>query len=198
MDNTDIRGVGIFSDDIRISYRWEVGANFLLGNVTGAGGGEFEDVDEKTLVGITGIVGQHAVVDVLLGTFALVAGSEETTSGIGIQTGFEAGGLGIVVDIVDDDSPISVDVTGAFGHTVNDVGWAEITFGSDPMAGIIGRFALRSAGVVIVVESIFLVFGDVFDEIIGGLVGDIGVFLVEEVILRNSVLDFVLGIIFVF
>ncbi len=42
-----------------------------LGNMARASRGEFEDVDEQALVGVTGVIGQHPLVDVLLSTLAL-------------------------------------------------------------------------------------------------------------------------------
>ena len=40
----------------------------LGGDVTGAGTGELVGVDEESSVGITGVQGEHPVVDILLGT----------------------------------------------------------------------------------------------------------------------------------
>ena len=88
-----------------------------LGNMARASRGEFEDVDEQALVGVTGVIGQHPLVDVLLSTLALVAGSQKTASRVRRQTSLQPGGLSVVMSI-DNDPPVSVDIPGSLGHGI--------------------------------------------------------------------------------
>ncbi len=65
----------------------------MLRHMARAGRSKLEDVNENSLVGVTGVEGQHPVVDVLLGALGLVARSEESASRIRIETGLEPGRL---------------------------------------------------------------------------------------------------------
>lgn len=171
-----------------------------------AGGGEFVGVDEETSIGIARVDGHHAVVDVFLGALAVVTRGEETASGVGGEAGLEAGGLGVVVvavavlfgDVLEDDAPVAFDVDGAADLGVVDGGGAEVALGSGPVAEIEGGGALGGAGVVRVVESRFLVGADVLDEVVGGLLGNVGVFFEENGILRDLVGDLVVGVFGIF
>merc|ERR1739844_633168 len=87
-------------------------------DVTGAGTGELVGVDEESSVGITGVQGEHPVVDVLLGTLGLVAGGQQSAGAVGEQTGLQSGGLGVVVvpiavalrDVLEDDPPVTLHI----------------------------------------------------------------------------------------
>jgi len=119
---------------------------FGLGRkVAGASAGKLVGVNEESSVWVTGIDREHPVVDILLGALGLVAGGKETTSGVGEETGLEAGGLGVVVmavsvtvgDVLEDDSPVALDVDGTGDLGVIHIGWAEVSLGSDPVGGVI-------------------------------------------------------------
>jgi len=117
----------------------------LGGKVAGASAGKLVGVNEESSVWVTGIDREHPVVDILLGALGLVAGGKETASGIGEETGLEAGGLGVVVmavsvtvrDVLEDDSPVALDVDGTGDLGVIHIGWAEVSLGSDPVGGVI-------------------------------------------------------------
>lgn len=49
--------------------------------------GEFVGVNEESSVRITGINREHPVVDILLGALAVITGSNESTGGVGEETG---------------------------------------------------------------------------------------------------------------
>ena len=49
----------------------------LLWNMTRASRWEFEDINEQSFVGITGVVSKHSVVDKFLGTLALIAWGQQ-------------------------------------------------------------------------------------------------------------------------
>lgn len=182
------------------------GGGGLLGDVAGAGRGELVGIDEESSVGITGIDRHHPVVDVLLGALALVAGGEETAGGVGGLAGFQSGSLGVVVvtvavilgDMLEDDSPVSLNIDGPADLGVVDVGRTKVTLRSDPVGGVVGRGTLGGSGVVVVVEALLLVLGDVLHQVVGGLVGNVGVLLQEDGILADLVGDLVLGIFGIF
>jgi len=117
----------------------------LGGKVARAGAWKFVGVNEESSVRVTGIDREHSVVDILLGALGLVAGGEETAGGIGEETGLKAGGLGVVVmavsvtvrDVLEDDSPVALDVDGTGDLGVIHIGWAEVSLGSDPVGGVI-------------------------------------------------------------
>ena len=90
-------------------------------DVTGAGTGELVGVDEESSVWITGVQGEHPVVDKLLGTLGLVARSQQPAGAVREETGLQPGGLGVVVvtvaialrDVLQDDPPVTLDVDGS-------------------------------------------------------------------------------------
>lgn len=139
--------------------------------MTGTGRGEFVGVDEESSVRIAGIDGNHSVVDVFLGTFGVITRGQKSTSGVGSAASFQSSGLGVVVVsvsvflgyVLEDDSPVSFDVNGSGDFSVIDVRRTQITFGSDPVSGVVRRVSFGSSGVVSVIEGIFLIFSDVFD-----------------------------------
>lgn len=175
-------------------------------NVAGAGRWELVGINEESSVRVARVNGDHSVVNVFLGTFALVAGGKETAGGVWGLAGLQAGGLGVVVvtvtvffgDVLEDDSPVSFDVNGATDLGVVDVGWAKVTLRADPVRRIVGRWSLGSSGVVRVVEGVLLILGDVFNQVVSGLIRHVGVLLQEDWILADLVGDFVLGIFRVF
>jgi len=118
----------------------------LLRDMTRAGTGELEGVNEESSVEITGVKGEHAVEDILLGTLALIAGSKKSAGRIRVLTGFQTSGLCIVVmsisitfcNILKNDSPFSLNIGSPSDLTVGHVTGAEITFRSNPVGGVIG------------------------------------------------------------
>ena len=171
----------------------------LLGDMARASRGELVRVNEESTVGIAGVEGQHPVVDVLLGALGLVAGGEKAAGRVRGLAGLEPGSLGVVVvtiavvlgDVLEDNAPISLNVDSPLDLGVVDMGGAEVALGSDPVAGIIGGGALGSTSVVVVVEGVLLVGGDVLDEVVGRLVGDVAVLLQEDRVLADLVGDVV-------
>ena len=89
-----------------------------LGDVAGAGTGQLVGVDEESSVGITGVEGEHSVVDVLLGVLGLVAGGQQSAGAVREQAGLQSGGLGVVVvtvavtlgDVLEDDPPVTLNI----------------------------------------------------------------------------------------
>lgn len=148
-----------------------------------AGRRQLEGVDEQTLVGVTRIEGEHPVVDVLLDALALVARGQGAASGFGEQAALNALGLGVVSDVLDNNAPFAVDVLGAEGAGVLDVARADEAFAANPVA-LVELFAVVER----VVELLFLDLGDTVNEVVGGLVGNIGVLLQDERVVVDGVL----------
>ena len=174
----------------------------MLRQVTRTRRRELEDVDEDALVWIAGVEGQHPVVDVLLGALGLVTRSQEPASRVGGPASLQPGGLGVVVlsvtvllgDVLQDDSPEAFDVYGAADLGVVDVRGAQVALGSDPVGGVIGRGSLGGSGVVAIVERVLLVLGDVLDQVVGALIGHVGVLLQEDGVVTDLGGDLVLGV----
>jgi len=175
---------------------WYVGnERHLLRNMTGAGGGKLVGVNKESSVGITRVNRQHSVVDILLGTLAVVTGSQQSAGRVGVQTGFQPGGLGVVVvtisvslgDVLQDDSPVALNVDGTGDLGVVNVAGAQVALRANPVAGVIGRGSLAGAGVVLVVEGLLLGLGDVLDKVISRLVSNVRVLLQEKRVLRDLV-----------
>jgi hypothetical protein len=143
----------------------------LLGNMARTSRGKLVGIDEKSTVRVTGVQGEHSVVNILLGTFGVITGSQKTAGRIGGLAGLQAGSLGVVVvtvgvvfgDMLEDNSPVAFDVDGTFDFGVFDGGRAKVSFRSDPVGSIIGRGSLGSSGVVIVVEGSLLGSDDVLN-----------------------------------
>jgi len=189
----------------RIRKDWEWVGNrerSLLRNMARTSRGKLVGIDEKSTVRITRVQGEHSVVNILLGTFGVVTGSQKSAGRVGGLTGFQAGGLGIVIvtisvvfgDMLEDNSPVPFNIDGTFDFGVFNGGRAEVALRSDPVGGIIGRRSLGSSSVIIVVESSLLGSNDVLNQVIGRLVGDIRVFFQENRVLGDLVGDFVVGI----
>ncbi len=81
------------------------------------------------------------MVNVLLGALRLVAWSQKPASRVGCPAGLQSGRLGVVVlsvsvftwDVLEDDTPESLDVDGTSDLGIVDVRGAEITLRSDPV-----------------------------------------------------------------
>ena len=167
-----------------------------------AGAGKLVGVNEESPVGIAGVDREHPVVHILLGALALVAGGEESAGGVGVETGLQPGGLGVVVvsvsvslgDVLQDDPPVSLNVHGARDLGVVHVAGAEVALGPDPVAGVVGRGALGGTAVVLVVEAVLLGSSDVLNKVISGLISNISVLLEEEGVLRDLVGNVVGGV----
>ena len=67
-----------------------------------ASGWELEHVNKKAFVRITGVVCQHPLVHVFLGTFALVTWRQKPARRVGGEARLQPRGLGVVVNVVDD------------------------------------------------------------------------------------------------
>ena len=142
------------------------------------------------------------MVDVLLSALGLVAGSQESASGVWGSASLQPGGLGVVVlsvavflgDVLEDDAPETLNVDRAPDLGVVDVGRAEVTLGPDPVGSVVRGRSLGSPGVVAVVESVLLILGDVFDEVVGTLIGDVRVLLEEDRVVADLGGDLVFGV----
>ena len=142
------------------------------GDAARAGRWQLVNVDEQTFAGIARVEGEHAVVDVLLEALAVVARGQSAASGFGEQAGLDALGLSVVSDFLDDDAPFAVDVLGADRAGVSDAAGADETFTADPVA-LVELLAVVER----VIEFLFLLLGHAINQIVGRLVGNIGVFL---------------------
>jgi hypothetical protein len=165
----------------------------LGGDVTGAGTGELVGIDEESSVGITGVQGEHPVVDILLGTLWLVARSQQPAGTVREQTGLQSGGLGVVVvtvaislrDVLQDDPPVTLNIDSPGDLGVVNIGGAKVTLRSDPVSGVVLAGSLAGASVVAVVEALLLRLGDHLHEVVSTLVSDVGVLLQEESVLAD-------------
>ena len=194
---------GVDSDGVDSDGSWGMGnSNGSIRDMTRASRRQFVGIDEKSTVGIARVIRQHSVVDILLGTFGSVARSQKPTGRIRGQTGFQTSGLSVVVmsitvifrHMLQNDPPEAFDVQSAKNFDVIDLAGAQITFRSNPVTGVIRTGSFGSSGVVIVVKRGFLRSHDFFDQIIGGLIGNIGIFLQENGVLTDLVGDFVFGV----
>ena len=148
-------------------------------------------IDEKSTIRITRVQRKHSVVNILLSTLGLITRSQKSTSRVWSQASFQPSSLSVVVmtirvvfgNMLENNSPVPFNIDSPPDLAVNHLGWAQVTFGSDPVAGIIGRRSLGSSSVVLVVKSGFLVSGDMFDKVVGALVGHVRVLLQEDGVL---------------
>ena len=132
----------------------------LLRNMAGTGRRQLVSVNEKSSVGVTGVNRQHPVVNILLGALAVVTGSQQPAGRVRVQTGLEPGGLGVVVvtvsvtlgDVLQDNSPVALNIDSPGDLSVVNIAGAEVSLGSNPVAGIIGRGSLAGSSVVLVVK----------------------------------------------
>ena len=156
-----------------------------------AGGRQPVDVDEEALVRVARVVGEHAVVDVLLGALALVAGRQGATRGVRVQARLQPRRLRVVVDVVDDHPPFAGHVLGAARLAVNDVTGADVAGRAGPVGHVVRAVALRGARVEGVVEGGLLVGAQAGHQVVGRLAADVGVLLGEQLVLRDGRLDLV-------
>jgi len=125
----------------------------LSGEVARASARELVSVDEEPSVWVARVNREHSVVDILLGALGLVARGEKTTSRVREQTGLKTGGLGVVVvtvsvslrDVLEDDSPVSLNIDSASDLGVINIRGAKITLRSNPVSCVIRRWSLRSS-----------------------------------------------------
>jgi len=177
----------------------------LGGDMTGAGTGQLVGVDEESSVSVTGVQGQHPVVDKLLGALGLVARSQEPAGAVREQTGLQSGGLGVVVvtvavalrDVLEDDPPVTLNIDSPGDLGVVNIGGAKVTLGSDPVSGVVLAGSLAGSSVVAVVEVFLLRLGDHLHEVVSTLVSDVGVLLQEESVLADLGGDVVGGVLLV-
>jgi len=150
-------------------------------------------VNEESSVWITGVQGEHSVVDKLLGALGLVARGKESAGTVREQASLQPGGLGVVVvtvsitirNVLEDDSPVTLNIDSSGDLGVVNVAWAEISLGSDPVAGVVFAWSFASSGVVVVVKVFLLRFGNSVDKIISALVSNVSVLLQEESVLAD-------------
>jgi len=131
------------------------------------------------------------VVDRLLGAVALVAWSKSTAGSLWEQAGLEAGSLGVVVDIIDNDAPFALNILSTLGGGIDNIRGADVAFWTSPVGDIVGRVTSGGTSVVRVVKGFLLVLGDHVYEIISGLIGNISILLGEEVVSTDGSLDLV-------
>lgn len=134
----------------------------LDGDVARAGGRQLERVDEETLVRVARVEGEHAVVHVLLQALAAVARGQSAAGGLGEQARLDAVGLRVVGHVLDDHTPLTVDVLGAEGPGVLDVARADEALSANPVA-LVELLAVVER----VVELFFLSLGDALDQVVG-------------------------------
>ena len=65
--------------------------------MAGASRGKLVGINEESSVGVTRINREHSVVDILLGTLAVVARSQQSAGTVRVQASLKPGGLGVVV-----------------------------------------------------------------------------------------------------
>jgi hypothetical protein len=167
-----------------------------------AGRGKLVGINEESAIGITGVQRQHSVINILLGTFRMVTRCQKPASRVRGLASFQTRGLSIVIvpisiifgDMLQDNAPITFNIDSPFDFGVGDVRGTKVAFGSDPVGGIIGRRTLWGSGVVVIVEGGFLRSNDVFNQVIGRLIGHIRVLFQENGILGNLVSDIVFRI----
>ena len=100
-------------------------------------------------------------------------------------------------DVLEDDSPVALHVDGPGDLGVIHLTGAEVALGPDPVTGVVLAGSLAGAGVVAVVEALFLGLCDSVDEVVGTLVGDVGILLEEERVLGDLESDVVGGVLLV-
>ena len=142
------------------------------GDAARAGRWQLVNVDEQTFAGIARVEGEHAVVDVLLEALAPMTWSQSAARSPRVTANLNALGLRVDIYILDDNSPFAQDVGGADWAGVFDVAGADETFTADPVA-LVELLAVVER----VIEFLFLLLGHAINQIVGRLVGNIGVFL---------------------
>ena len=100
------------------------------------------------------------MVNVFLGTFALVTWGKETTSRVWGLTSLQTGSLGVVImaitiffgDVLEDDSPVTFNINGPADLSIINIRWAQVAFRSDPVSGVVWGGSFRSSSVVGVIK----------------------------------------------
>jgi len=155
--------------------------------------GKLVCINEESSVRITGVQRQHSVVDKLLCALGLVAGGQESAGTVREQTGLQSGGLGVVVvtiavtirDMLEDDSPVALNIDGAGDLGVVNIRGAEIALRSNPVGSVILAWSLGCSSVVAVVEMFLLRLGNAINKVISRLVSNVSILLEEESILGD-------------
>jgi len=158
-----------------------------------ASAGQLVGVNEESSVWITWVQRQHSVVDIFLSTLGLVARGKESASTVWEQASLQPGGLGVVVvtvsisirNVLQDDSPVSLNIDSSGDLGIVDIGWAEITLRSNPMGGIILAWSLAGTSVVVIVKVLLLRLGNKLNKIISRLVSNVSVLLQKQSILGD-------------
>ena len=141
--------------------------------VTGTGGGKLEALNSEGQVLIIGIVDQKAVVDGLLQALGFITLRHKRTSISGGGTFLNTGSLGqsfvVGLDVVNDDSPFSVDVDGSQRLDVGSLGGAQVGFLDNFLQSVdrvisIGQdiFVHLLHGIVVVFDGLLDLVGGVF------------------------------------
>ena len=185
--------MGLFMNDEVITDEQSRVEDGLGWDMARASAGQLVGVNEESSVWVTGVQGEHPVVDKLLSALGLVAGSQESAGAVREEAGLESGGLGVVVvtvtitirDVLEDDSPVALDIDSAGDLGVVHIRGAEISLRSNPVAGVILGWSLASSSVVVVVKVLLLRLGNTINKIISGLVSNVSILLKEESVLTD-------------
>ena len=97
-------------------------------------------------------------------------------------------------NVLKNNSPVSLNVDGTGDLGIVNIRWAQVSLRSDPVGGIIRRWALGCSSVVLVVEGLLLGFANVLNKIISRLVSDISILLQEKGVLGDFVSNIISGI----
>ena len=102
------------------------------------------------------------------------------------------------MSVVDNDSPVSVNIPSTFRHCVQDFRGTQITLGPNPVRNIVWTWSLGGPSVIFVIKASFHVLVQMFNQIVGRLICYIAVFFLKKVVSRNGIFDLVLGVVRVF
>ena len=83
----------LFNKLVKCNSNYDDPIGDLLWNMTRASRWEFEDINEQSFVGITGVVSKHSVVDKFLGTLALIVWGQQSACRVWSQACFHASSL---------------------------------------------------------------------------------------------------------
>lgn len=133
---------------------------------------QFENVYENTFGDIAGIERKHSVVDVLLDTFSAMARGDSAAGGSSIQTSFDAMGLGVIGDILNDHAPLAVGIHSSAWPHVKDIARADVSVTTHPISP-----RKWIAVVKRIVEMFLFQRSDTIDQVISRLECNVGVFL---------------------
>jgi hypothetical protein len=150
---------------------WGLGVGTV---VTGTSGRQLEALDGEGQVLIISIIDQEPVVDGLLQALGLVALWHQGTGGAGGGALLHTGGLGqglvVSLDVVDDDSPLAMNIDGPQGLDVSGLGGAQVGLLHDllqPVNGVVGVgqhiLVHLLHGVVVVLDGLL--------DLVGGVLG---------------------------